>query len=260
MLDLFLSPEAWMSLITLTLLEVVLGIDNLVFLSIIAARAPADQRRKVQKLGLLGALVTRLLLLVSIAWMASLTKPLFDIFGQTFSWRDLVLLGGGLFLLAKGTTEIHQSVEGGDDAIGGGKSLSFAVAIAQIAVLDIVFSLDSVITAVGMAQHIEIMAMAIFIAIMVMLFAAGPVGDFVSTHPTVKMLALAFLILVGVSLVADGLHFHIPRGYIYFAIAFSIGVETLNIWAARRNGNQRVPLPEEKGVSADKRVREKAAE
>lgn len=233
MLDLLTDPQAWASLLTLTVLEVVLGIDNLIFLSILAARAPEHKRDAVRRWGLGGALVTRLVLLMSIAWVASLTEPFFSAFGLDISWRDLVLFGGGLFLLAKGTTEIHATVEGGQHK-GSDRSMGFAMAIAQIAVLDIVFSLDSVITAVGIAEHVEIMVLAIVISMAVMLFAARPVGEFVERHPTIKMLALSFLILVGASLVADGLHFHIPRGYIYFAIAFSMSVEALNLWAAKR--------------------------
>ncbi|MEQ9518746.1 MAG: TerC family protein [Parvibaculum sp.] len=235
MLELLADPQAWMSLATLAILEIVLGIDNLIFLTILAARAPEHQRDAVRKWGLAGALVMRLVLLMSIAWVIGLTAPLFTAFDMVFSWRDVVLFGGGLFLLAKGTTEIHGTVEGhGHDSAAGAASMSMAGAILQIAVLDIVFSLDSVITAVGMADHIEIMVLAVLIAMAVMLFAAKPVGSFVEQHPTVKMLALAFLILIGASLIADGLHFHIPRGYIYFAIAFSMGVETLNLWAASR--------------------------
>ncbi|MBL4863980.1 MAG: TerC family protein [Rhodobiaceae bacterium] len=233
MLDLLTDPQAWASLLTLTVLEVVLGIDNLIFLSILAARAPEDKRDAVRRWGLGGALVTRLVLLMSIAWIASLTEPFFSAFGLDISWRDLVLFGGGLFLLVKGTTEIHAAVEG-DGHESNTRSMGFAMAIAQIAVLDIVFSLDSVITAVGIADHVEIMVLAIVISMAVMLFAARPVGGFVERHPTIKILALSFLILVGASLVADGLHFHIPRGYIYFAIAFSMSVEALNLWAAKR--------------------------
>jgi len=233
MLELLTDPQAWVSLLTLTILEVVLGIDNLIFLAILAARAPEHKRDAVRRWGLAGALITRLVLLMSIAWIASLTEPFFSAFGLDISWRDLVLFGGGLFLLAKGTTEIHATVEG-EHRQGGDRSMSFAMAVAQIAVLDIVFSLDSVITAVGIAEHVEIMVLAIVISMAVMLFAARPVGGFVERHPTIKMLALSFLILVGASLVADGLHFHIPRGYIYFAIAFSMSVEALNLWAAKR--------------------------
>ena len=240
MLELLTDPQAWISLATLAVLEIVLGIDNLIFLTILAARAPEHRRDAVRKWGLAGALISRLVLLMSIAWVIGLTAPVFTAFDMAFSWRDMVLFFGGLFLLAKGTTEIHGTVEGhGHDNATGAATMSVAGAIVQIAILDIVFSLDSVITAVGMAEHVEIMVLAVLIAMAVMLFAAGPVGRFVEEHPTVKMLALAFLILVGASLIADGLHFHIPRGYIYFAIAFSIGVETLNLWAAARRKRRR---------------------
>jgi predicted tellurium resistance membrane protein TerC len=233
MLELATDPHVWVSLLTLTVLEVVLGIDNLIFLSILAARAPEGKRDAVRRWGLGGALATRLVLLMSIAWVASLTQPVFTAFDLEISWRDMVLFFGGLFLLIKGTTEIHATVEGQDHA-GGTRSMGFAMAIVQIAVLDIVFSLDSVITAVGIADHVEVMVLAILISMAVMLFAAKPVGGYIERHPTIKMLALAFLILVGAALVADGLHFHIPRGFIYFAIAFSMSVEALNLWAASR--------------------------
>lgn len=238
MIELLTDPQVWVSLLTLTVLEVVLGIDNLIFLSILAARAPAEKRMAVRRWGLAGALVMRLLLLMSIAWVASLTTPVFTAFDLDISWRDMVLFFGGLFLLAKGTTEIHATVEGEAHETSAG-GMGMAMAIVQIAALDIVFSLDSVIMAVGIAEHIEVMVAAILFAMGVMLFAAEPVGGFVERHPTIKMLALAFLILVGASLVADGLHFHIPRGYIYFAIAFSITVEVLNLWAAARRKARR---------------------
>lgn len=233
MLELLTDPGAWASLVTLTALEVVLGVDNIIFLSIVSARLPAAQQRPARQIGLGLALVMRIGLLLSIAWIIGLTAPIVRVWGYALSWRDLILLAGGLFLLAKGTMEIHHTVEGDEE--GGAKASStFAAAIAQIVVLDIVFSLDSVITAVGMAQHVEIMVAAVVIAIIVMLVAAEPVSAFVQRHPTAKMLALSFLILVGVTLVADGLHFHIPRGYLYFAIAFSILVETLNLLARAR--------------------------
>lgn len=233
MIDLLSSPEAWASLATLTALEIVLGIDNVIFLSIVAGRLPAAQQRPARQIGLALALIMRIALLFSIAWIASLSAPVVTLAGFALSWRDLVLIGGGLFLLTKGTREIHAMMEGEEDGHGSGVGTTFAAAIAQIVVLDVVFSLDSVITAVGMAQDLEIMVAAIVIAIIVMLVAAEPVSAFVNRHPTVKMLALAFLLLVGVALIADGMHFHIPREYIYFAIAFSAGVEALNLLAAR---------------------------
>lgn len=239
MLDLFASPEAWASLLTLTALEIVLGIDNVIFLSIVASRLPQAQQRSARQVGLALALLMRIALLFSIAWIASLEEPFFTVLGHGVSWRDVILIGGGLFLLTKGTREIHTMMEGEEEGHGGGKTVTFASAIAQIVVLDIVFSLDSVITAVGMAQQIEIMVAAVVIAIIIMLVASEPVAAFVNKHPTVKMLALAFLLLVGVALIADGAHFHIPREFIYFAIAFSAGVEALNLMAARGRAKRR---------------------
>jgi predicted tellurium resistance membrane protein TerC len=234
MLDILADPQNWASLLTLSALEIVLGIDNLIFISVMADRLPPARRPAARRVGLALALITRLALLASIAWIVTLTAPLFTVAGLDISARDLILIGGGLFLLAKGTAEIHHSVEGAGEAAAGGAPAGFASVVVQIMILDIVFSLDSVITAVGMAQELVIMATAVIIAVAVMLFAAGPVGAFVNRHPTVKMLALSFLLLVGVALVADGLHFHIPKGYLYFAIAFSVLVETLNLFAAKR--------------------------
>lgn len=233
MIELITQPEAWISLLTLTALEIVLGIDNIIFLSIVTARLPLERQPMARRLGLGLALLGRLVLLFSITWIIGLTRPLFEIFDLEISWRDIVLIGGGLFLIVKGTIETHHMLEAHEGGHGGAGSSSFASVIVQILLLDIVFSLDSVITAVGMAQHIEVMVAAVVIAMAVMLLAAEPVSGFVTRHPTVKMLALSFLLLIGVALVADGLHFHIPRGYLYFAIAFSIGVETLNLMAAR---------------------------
>ncbi|MFY8095243.1 MAG: TerC family protein [Niveispirillum sp.] len=229
------DPNAWASLATLTALEIVLGIDNIIFISIMANRLPEAQRAKARQVGLALALIMRLGLLASIAWIVSLTEPLFTVFDLAISARDLILLGGGLFLLWKGTQEIHHTMEGQHEEEGSSRAVAtFGGVIAQIMVLDIVFSLDSVITAVGMATDLSVMVTAVIIAVAVMLFAAGPTSKFVQDHPTVKMLALAFLILVGVALIADGLHFHIPKAYLYFAIAFSIGVESLNLIAAKR--------------------------
>lgn len=235
MLDLFTDPQAWASLLTLTALEIVLGIDNIIFITIMAAKLPAHQQHRARQVGLALALITRLMLLASIAWVATLTQPLFEVLGHGVSGRDLILILGGLFLLAKGTMEIHHTVEGEEEEGAMARAAAtFTGVVVQIMLLDIVFSLDSVITAVGMAQHLEIMVAAVVIAMAVMLFAAGPVGDFVNRHQTVKMLALSFLLLVGVALVADGLGFHIPKGYLYFAIAFSALVEFLNLLAAGR--------------------------
>lgn len=234
MIELLASPAAWASLATLAILEIVLGIDNLVFISILADRLPPEQRQLARRVGLGAALGTRILLLFSIVWVMQLTEPLFTVLDQSVSIRDLILLGGGGFLIAKGTMEIHHTVEGDGPAEAKVAHASFAYVITQIAILDIVFSLDSVITAVGMADDIEIMVAAVMIAIAVMLFAADAVGAFVSRHPTVKMLALSFLLLIGMALVADGLQFHIPKGYLYFAVAFAVGVESLNLMRVAR--------------------------
>ncbi|MGE0744913.1 MAG: TerC family protein [Rhodospirillales bacterium] len=243
MLELLSDPNAWASLLTLTALEIVLGIDNIIFISIVAARLPEHQRDKARILGLSGALVMRLALLAAIAWIASLTTPVFSAAGMDFSWRDIILLGGGLFLLAKATVEIHHTVEGEHEHGVEPKAARFGAVIAQIMVLDLVFSLDSIITAVGMANELTIMIAAVVIAMAVMLVASGPVSGFIQRHPTAKMLALSFLLLVGLALVGDGLHYHIPRGYLYFAIAFSIGVESLNLLAAARRRRKRAGRP-----------------
>jgi predicted tellurium resistance membrane protein TerC len=225
------EPQAWVALATLTALEIVLGIDNIIFISILVGRLPPEQRDLARRLGLGLAMLTRLALLFSLAWMMGLTEPWFSVLDHPISGRDLILLGGGLFLLAKSTHEIHASLEGPEDEEGGAPvaTAGFASVLAQIAVLDIVFSLDSVITAVGMVEHLAVMTIAIVISVAIMLLAAKPIGDFVDRHPTVKMLALSFLILVGVTLIGEGLDFHVPKGYIYFAMAFSVGVELLNI-------------------------------
>jgi len=231
------DPQIWIALLTLTALEIVLGIDNLVFISIIVGRLPREQRPFARKFGLALACISRILLLISLAFLARMQSSLFVIFEQDISIRDLVLIGGGLFLLIKGTMEIHQAVEGAHEeqqAVSGKVATSFGMIIAQIAVIDIVFSLDSVITAVGMVDHIPVMVAAILIAVAIMIFAANPLGNFIDNHPTVKMLALSFLILVGMALIADGLDVHIPRGYLYFAMAFSTGVEALNLWTRRK--------------------------
>ncbi|MEQ9641336.1 MAG: TerC family protein [Alphaproteobacteria bacterium] len=235
MLDWIADPAIWASLLTLTALEIVLGIDNVIFISILADRLPVEQRRRARLIGLSGALIMRIILLAMITWIIGLTKPVFTAFEIDFSWRDLILLAGGLFLLAKSTREIHHSVEGdGIDGAGGQATLNFGVAILQIMLLDLVFSLDSIVTAIGMAQELWVMVAAVVISMAVMFVASGPISAFVSRHPTVKMLALSFLLLIGVALIADGLHFHIPKGYLYFAVAFSVGVEALNLMASRR--------------------------
>ncbi len=240
MFEILSSPENWASLITLTILEIVLGVDNIIFLAILASRLPKEKQKLGRRLGLLAALVTRLGLLASIAWIVSMSEPFITVGGFGVSWRDIILLVGGLFLIAKSTLEIHSEVEGnGHDDKPGAVKATLWVVVTQIAIIDIVFSLDTVMTAVGMSDHFEIMAIAVLAAVAVMIFAAEPIAAFVDKHPTVKMLALSFLILIGVSLVADAFHFHIPKAYLYFAVAFSIGVESLNLWTkARRSTPQ----------------------
>ncbi len=223
------SPEAWVALGTLTALEIVLGIDNIIFISVLVGRLPAQKRNLARNAGLILAMLSRLVLLFFIVWVVGLTAPWFSIFGQEISGRDIILIGGGMFLLAKATHEIHASLEGAVEKKTAVMAAGMARVLFQIAILDIVFSLDSVITAVGLAQHISIMAIAIVIAVGVMLFAAKSISIFVDNHPTIKMLALSFLILVGVTLIAEGFEAHIPRGYIYFAMAFSVSVEMLNL-------------------------------
>jgi predicted tellurium resistance membrane protein TerC len=229
------DPQIWASLVTLTALEIVLGIDNLVFIAIVAGRLPPERQNRARRVGLALALITRLALLASIVWIIGLTRPVFELFGQPVSWRDIVLIAGGLFLLYKGTREIHQGLEGDRQAAGTGSArTSFGSVVAQIMLLDLVFSLDSVITAVGMANTLWVMAAAIVVAVAIMLAASKPLADFVERHPTVKMLALSFLLLIGMTLIADGAGFDVPKGYIYAAIGFSVAVETLNQFAARR--------------------------
>jgi predicted tellurium resistance membrane protein TerC len=233
-MDWIANPDIWISLVTLTALEIVLGIDNLVVIAVLSGRLPEHEQPAARRLGLIIALVTRLALLFALTWLMGLTRPLVVALGEAISIRDVVLMAGGLFLIAKATFEIHHTVEeGGEEAPRSAGGSMLAVAI-QIGVLDIVFSFDSVITAVGMAQHIEVMVAAIVLAMAVMLAAAGPVSRFVAEHPTIKMLALSFLVMIGVMLVAEGVGFHIPKGYIYFAMAFSCLVEGLNLLVRRR--------------------------
>lgn len=237
----FTNPEIWISLITLTLLEIVLGIDNIIFISIMASKLPANKQKKARQLGLALAMITRVLLLLSLSWIMTLTSPLFNM-GEwialtdsellkqfAISGRDLILIIGGLFLIYKSTSEIHDKLEGADHQTETKAMITFTGVIVQILLLDIVFSLDSVITAVGMADHIQVMIAAVIIAVLVMMLSAGGISDFVNKHPTVKMLALSFLLLIGVSLLAEGFDQHIPKGYIYFAMAFSVLVEMLNL-------------------------------
>jgi predicted tellurium resistance membrane protein TerC len=222
-------PDAWIALATLTILEIVLGIDNVVFISILADKVEPELRQRARRLGLLLAMGTRIALLVSIVWIMRLTRPLFEVFGQAVSGRDLILMAGGLFLLTKSTREIHDKLEGEEDGRDTGKAHSFVGVLIQIALLDVVFSLDSVITAVGVADHLSVMIIAIVVAVGFMMIAAESVSRFVNQHPTVKMLALSFLLLIGMALIAEGMHQEIPKGYIYFAMGFSIFVEMLNL-------------------------------
>lgn len=228
-MDQLLDPSVWVALVTLAVLEIVLGVDNVIFISILSGKLPKAQQDRARLTGLTLAGSLRILLLLAIAWIVGLTAPLFVLFGQELSGRDLILTGGGLFLLAKATSEIHELLEGGDVHAGVAPKASFAAVIAQILALDIVFSLDSVLTAVGLAQQLWVMIAAIVIAVVVMLASSGVIAGFVTRHPTLRMLALAFLLLIGTALVAEGWELHIPRGYIYFAMAFSVFVELLNL-------------------------------
>jgi len=237
------SPEAWVALATLTLLEIVLGIDNIVFISVLVGRLPEAQRQRARVIGLALAMGTRILLLLVITWIMRLEAVLFSVLDVDVTGRGLILIGGGLFLIGKATVEIHHSLEGGEEGSHAARAAAgFSGVLVQIALIDIVFSLDSVITAVGMAEHVPVMIAAIVIAIGVMMFAAGPIGRFVDTHPTVKMLALAFLVLIGVVLIAEGVELHIPKGYIYFAMFFSLSVEMLNLRMRRRRRRSPVQL------------------
>lgn len=233
-MEMLMDPQVWMAFLTLTLLEIVLGIDNIVFIAILVGRLPEEQRQRARIIGLALAMVTRIALLLSLVWLMGLTEPLFTVLGEALSGRDLILLGGGAFLLAKSTMEIHNSLEGAEHGAQSVKKASFLLVIVQVALIDIVFSLDSVITAVGLAEHVQVMVAAIVIAILVMMAAAKAISDFIDEHPTVKMLALSFLTLIGVVLMAEGLDLHIPKGYVYFAMAYSVAVEMLNLRMRRR--------------------------
>jgi predicted tellurium resistance membrane protein TerC len=223
------DPQAWIALATLTALEIVLGIDNIIFISILVGRLPEQQRHRARTLGLALAMLTRIALLLSLAWIMSLTAPLFGLLGKEISWRDVILIGGGLFLIAKATMEIHGALEGAEESERRHRATQFFGTLVQIAIIDIVFSLDSVITAVGLAEHVPVMVIAIVLAVLVMMIAAKGIGEFVDRHPTIKMLALSFLVMIGVALIAEGWGLHIPKGYIYFAMAFSVSVEMLNL-------------------------------
>jgi predicted tellurium resistance membrane protein TerC len=240
-LSLLTDPNAWAALVTLTALEIVLGIDNLVFISVLTSRLDEDKARRARQIGLSLAFVFRVIMLFTLTWLMGLTAPLFTVFRMGISWRDIILIGGGLFLIAKATHEIHAEVEASESEVEvSSTTQAFTWIVAQLVVVDLVFSLDSIITAIGMVEDIEVMIAAVVIAMIVMYAAAGPVGAFIAEHPTTKMLALAFLVLIGVALVADGFEFHIPRGYIYFAMAFAGAVEAFNVMA-KRNRRRRRP-------------------
>ncbi len=242
------DPQAWIALAKLTALEIVLGIDNIIFISILVGRVPGERRNRARVIGLALAMITRIALLLSLTWVMSLTTTLFAVLGQEISGRDLILIFGGLFLLGKSTHEIHNSLEGEEESAKSKAATSFAGVLVQIAIIDIVFSLDSVITAVGLANNIEVMIIAIVISVGVMMFSAKAIGEFVDGHPTIKMLALSFLILVGVALLGEGFGLHIPKGYIYFAMAFSVGVEMLNL---RIRGRSAAPVRLHKPLTED---------
>jgi len=234
LIDWLTDPHIWASFIALSAMEVVLGIDNVVFISLMVSRMAPEQRLMARRIGLSLALIFRIIMLGGIAYIIHLTTPLFSFAGYDFSWRDLILIAGGLFLLVKGTREMHQDIEGEEEGGEASVADTMVSAILQIAVIDLVFSIDSIITAVGMAEHVEVMIAAVAVAILVMYFASEPVAAFIERHPTTKMLALSFLLLIGAALIADGFHFHIPRGYIYFAMAFAAAVEVINVVAMRR--------------------------
>jgi predicted tellurium resistance membrane protein TerC len=249
-IDWVTEPEAWIALLSLTALEIVLGVDNIIFISILVGRLPEAQRQRARYIGLGLAMVMRIALLLSLAWMMRLTEPLITVTRYELSGRDLILIIGGLFLLVKSVLEIHNSLEGeGAEGHGGRAAANFVGTLIQIAIIDIVFSLDSVITAVGMVDELPVMVLAIVIAVGIMMFAAKPIGEFVDTHPTIKMLALSFLILIGVALVGEGFELHIPKGYIYFAMAFAVAVEMLNL----RLRKQRQPIKLRKELERDDR-------
>jgi predicted tellurium resistance membrane protein TerC len=241
--DAFLTAEGWLALVTLTFLEIVLGVDNVIFISILSGKLPPSKQGRTRRTGLLAAMVMRILLLFSIAWIVKLTAPLVTVLGRGISGRDLILIGGGLFLLGKATLEIHERLEGEEGQQSARVAPSFSAVILQIMLLDIVFSLDSVITAVGMADDLAIMVTAVVVSVGIMLFSAEPISRFVNLHPTVKVLALSFLLLIGVSLIGDGLGVHVPKGYIYFAMGFSVFVEMINLRVRRRGAPVKLHTP-----------------
>jgi predicted tellurium resistance membrane protein TerC len=239
--ELLTDPQAWIAFATLTALELVLGIDNIIFISILVDRLPPERRELTRRIGLALAMFMRIALLLLLAWIVGLTAPLFTVLGEEISGRDLILIAGGVFLIWKATGEIHDLMEGGEHAAAASVSGTFARVLAQIMVIDLVFSLDSIITAVGMVREIPVMVAAVIASVLLMMLFAGPIGRFVSRHPTVKMLALSFLIMIGMALVADGFDFHVPKGYIYFAMAFSVAVEMLNLRMRKKMGLPAVP-------------------
>jgi predicted tellurium resistance membrane protein TerC len=249
MIDLLFDPQAWAALLTLSVLEIVLGIDNVIFISVLVSRCSPKEAKRARQIGLALALIFRLILLGGLTWLMGLTQPVVTLFGMGISWRDIILIGGGAFLIAKATHEIHAEVEAQDNEPGATPvHTSFFWVVMQLIVVDLVFSLDSIITAIGMAERIEIMVAAVVIAMIVMYAASGPVSEFIVRHPTTKMLALSFLVLIGVALVADGFEFHIPRGYIYSAMAFAAAVEVINVWAGRnrrKRGTMRSRVPKQ---------------
>lgn len=252
-MDWVTNPEIWIGFVTLVGLEIVLGIDNIIFISILAGKLPPEQRDKARKLGLLAALLSRLALLLALSWVVKLTSPMFEVFGQPISGRDLILIFGGLFLLGKSVFEMHDSLEGKPGHASGKVASSFTSVILQIMVLDIVFSLDSVITAVGMVDELGVMVAAVVVSVVVMLFASGPISRFVDKHPSIKMLALSFLVLIGVVLIAEGFEQHISKGYIYFAMAFSLAVELLNIRLRSKSDGEK-PVELHQRYEADKQT------
>jgi predicted tellurium resistance membrane protein TerC len=246
MTELLTDPQAWAALVTLTAMEIILGIDNIVFISVLVSKLQADEAKRARSIGLLLALVFRVLMLLGLTWLIGLTAPVFSAFGHAFSWRDLILIAGGLFLLFKATHEIHREFEHEESTLTSSTGTAFTGVILQVALIDIVFSIDSIITAIGMAQDVPVMIAAVVIAMGVMWVSSGPIGGFIHRHPTTKMLALAFLLLIGVSLVADGAGMHIPRGYIYFAMAFAALVETANVLLKKK----KKAAPVREGASA----------
>jgi predicted tellurium resistance membrane protein TerC len=255
MLDWIYSPEAWIALASLTAIEIVLGIDNVVFISVLVSKLPKEQADRARKIGLALALIFRIILLFFLSWLIGLTQPVIEYAGFSLSWRDIVLVLGGLFLLVKATREVHAEVEGGHQSAATAAEGAFTWVVFQVIIIDLVFSIDSIITAIGMAQQIEVMIIAVVIAVGVMYLSSGPVSQFIAKHPTTKMLALSFLLLIGVALIADGMGFHIPRAYIYFSMAFAAGVEIFNVVASRnRKQKKHVPVKAPANKSSRKRA------